>query len=234
MAPFDPTQISPDFDAQRQALARAYQAGLINLNAKKGSLMSQYGFLNNGSYDASGKGLDFSNLQVDPNQQHGAYRDELQSEANMLDAAQNGPDRGFSGGLSNQASQYAKQAVQGRQTTFQQSLQQQLGNYNQEAGTQAFNYGEGLQGVAQSQAEYAGGEALWAATNPTGAYTVPGASGGGSTPITPQPIAQPSGAYSPIKQGPYQRTGPETPMTMAKKSATKAVQSGIGGMGHIT
>ncbi len=186
MTAFDPAQIAPDWQSQKDALSRAYQQGLINLNARKGNLMSQYGFLNNGSYDTSGNALDFANLSVDPNQQYGAYRNELKSEADQLDAADNGPDRGFSGGLSNQAKRTAQQAVQGRQTAFQQNLQQQLGNLNLDAGNQSFNYGEGIRNVNQNATEYAGGQALWQAANPTGSYVVPGASGGGSTPIKPQ------------------------------------------------
>src|SRR5882672_323942 len=180
MTAFDPTQIAPDWGAQKDTLNRMYQQGLINLNARKGNLFSQQGFLNNGAYNTNGNSLDFSNLQVDPNQQFGGYRNELTSEANMLDQAQNGPDRGFSGGLANQASRYAQQAVQGRQTAYQQNLQQELGGLNQEAANQSFNYGEGIRNVNQNATEYAGGQALWAATNATAPYVVPGASGGGS------------------------------------------------------
>jgi hypothetical protein len=189
---FDPTQIAPDWDAQKATLNRMYNQGLINLNAKKGNLMSQYGFLNKGNFDTSGNAVDFANLQVDPNQEYGAYRNELRDEANTLDAAQNGPDRGFSGGLANQASRTAQQAVKARQTGFQQNLQQQLGGLNTEAGNDFFNYNEGLAGVDTNQKEYAGGEGLWRALNETAAppapVVVPGASGGGRTPLTPQAV----------------------------------------------
>lgn len=223
MAAYDPTQIAPDWQAQKDALSRAYNQGLINLNSKKGNLFSQYGFLNNGSYNTSGNSLDFANLSVDPNQQHGAYRDELKTEADALDAAQNGPDRGFSGGLSNQASAYAKQAVQGRQTAFQQNLQQQLGGLNLEAGNDSFNYNEGITGINQNATEYAANQALWQATNPTGSYVVPGASGGGSTPTTPVQNTPVISSYMP-------------PNDLIKKTLPiiKPPKPIVGGRGHVT
>lgn len=188
-ATFDPTQIAPDWDFQRQQLARNYQQGLINLNAQKNNLFAQYGFLNSPDFTTSGQPVDFSNLQVDPNQQYGAYRNELKTEADALDAAQNGPSRGFSGGLSNQAYRAAQQAVGARQTAFQQNLQQNLGNLNLSAGNQNFNYQQGMNQVGADQAQYAGSQALWQALNPTAPATVPGASGGGSTPLIVSPYA---------------------------------------------
>lgn len=185
-AVFDPTQIAPDWDAQRKALGRMYSQGLINLNAKKNNTMAQYGFLNTPDFSQGGGNVDFSNLQVDPNQQYGAYRNELKSEADMMDAADNGPDRGFSGGLANQAGDYAKKAAAARQSGFMQNLQQTLGGFNQEAGNDQFQYNEGLNDVSTNATQYAGSEALWRATNPTGGQaSVPGASGGGTTPIKP-------------------------------------------------
>lgn len=234
---FDPTSIAPDWDAQKSALNRMYQAGLINLNAKKGNLFSQQGFLNNGSYNTSGNSLDFSNLQVDPNQQFGGYRNELKSEADMLDSADNGPDRGFSGGVANQARRTAQQAVNSRQTAYQQNLQSQLGNLNLEAGNQSFNYGEGIRGVDTNAKEYAGSAALWAATNATASYVVPGASGGGSTPIKPQTAAGPFSA--PLSNNARQTAASYGYATVAKptnlRPTTFAPPIGaMGGRGHIT
>lgn len=187
MSYFDSTQIAPDWDAQKAALGRMYQQGLINLNAKKGNLMAQYGFKNTADYTNNGQTQDFSNLQVDPNQEYGAYRNELKTEADMMDAADNGPDRGFSGGLANQAASFAKKAAAGRQTGFMQNLQQQLGGFNLEAGNDQFNYNEGMGQISANATQYAGSEALWRATQATAAapVVVPGASGGGSTPIKP-------------------------------------------------
>ena len=223
-AVFDPTQIAPNWNAQRDALNRMYQQGLINLNAKKGNLLAQYGFQNTPDYTTSGNIGDFSNLQVDPNQQYGAYRNELTSEANALDAADNGPDRGFSGGLANQAGAYAKRAVASRQAGFMQNLQQQLGGLNQEAGNDQFNYNEGNQGISDNAKQYAGSQALWQAMQPTAPAPVAGISGGGSTPLTQQAVnTAASFGYNVINNPSNLK-----PMTFGAKKPV------LGGRGHIT
>lgn len=189
---YDPFSIAPDWDAQKEALHRAYKQGLINLDAKKGNLFAQQGLKNKGSYSSDGRAIDFSNLEVDPNQEHGGYRDELKTEADMLDAADNGPSRGFSGGVANQAARTAKIAVAGRQNSYQQNLQQALGNMNMEAGNQAFNYAEGVGGINQNAAEYGANQAAYNLLNAP--IVVPGASGGGSVPTTPSGGATPLSA----------------------------------------
>lgn len=214
-AQFDPYSVAPDWQSQRDALNRAYQQGLINLNAKKGNIFAQQGFLNTGTYGNNGNSLDFSNLQVDPNQEHGGYRDELKSEADMLDQADNGPDRGFSGGLSQQASAAAKKAVASRQTGYQQNLQQTLGGLNMESNNLLFNVNEGQQAITDNAREYAANEALWQATNPTGSYVVPGASGGGAVPITP------SGGSTPLSANAIQTAASYGYQTVAKPSNLK-------------
>ncbi len=220
MPPFDPYSIAPDWQAQKDTLKRMYDQGLINLNAKKGNMMAQYGFQNQGAYGSDGKPLDFSNIQVDPNQQHGLYRDELKTEADMMDAADNGPSRGFSGGLANQASNAAKFAAQGRQTRFQQQLQQGLGGLNLEAGNQSFAYGEGIRSVDDNAKEYGANQALWQATNPTGSYVVPGASGGGSVATTP------SGGATPLSANAINTAASFGYQTIAKPSNLKPVTYG--------
>lgn len=198
---------------------RAYNSGLINLNASKNQYFANQGLLNPGDYTTSGNSVDFSKLSVDPNQQFGGYRNELKTEADMLDAADNGPDRGFSGGLSQQAARTAQQAVGARQTSYQQNLQSTLGNYNQAASNDLFNYQEGSSQISSNAKEYAANEALWQATNPTaapGSYVVPGSSGGGSTPIKPTTFTP----TAPQQQGLYTRTGPETASFGAPKLTT--------------
>lgn len=227
MAAYDPLQISPDFNAQKQALARAYNSGLINLNASKNQLFANQGLLNPGDYTNSGNSIDFSKLSVDPNSQYGGYRDELQTEADMLDKADEaGSGRGFSGGLSQQASRTARQAVGSRQTAYQQNLQSQLGNLNLQAGNQNFQYNEGITGVNNNAAEYGANAALWQGLNPTAAYSVPGASGGGSTPIKPTTYAP--APVNAVPQGVYNRTGPETAgYTTVKPMSAYAVGGAI-------
>jgi hypothetical protein len=192
VAAYDPASIAPDWAAQRDALARAYKQGLIGLNSSKNSLFAQQGLLNSADYTTDGKPVDFSSIQVDPNQQYGGYRNELDVEADAMDAADNGPSRGFSGGLANQASAAAKRYAQGRQVQYQQGLQQQLGNFNQQAGNQSFQYGEGLTQIGNNAKEYAANEQAWRLLNAPS--QVPGASGGGSTPITPMGSAAPLSA----------------------------------------
>ena len=220
MAPFDPYSIAPDWQAQRDTLNRAYQQGLINLNAKKGNMMAQYGFQNKGIYGNNGNSLSFSDLEVDPNQQHGLYRDELKTEADMLDRADNAPSRGFSGGLANQASNAAKFAAQGRQTQFQQQLQQGLGGLNQEAGNLLFGVNEGQEAISQNAGEYGANQALWQATNPTGSYVVPGASGGGSVATTP------SGGATPLSANAINTAASYGYQTIKKPSNLKPVTYG--------
>lgn len=227
-AAFDPTMPAPNFAFQTQQLMRLYNQGLIGLNAKKGNTMAQYGFLNTPDYNTSGNVGDFSNIQVDPNQQHGLYRDELTTEANMLDSAENGPDRGFSGGVSNQASRAAQQAVAGRQNTFQQNLQQTLGGFNQEAGNDLFNYSQGNREVSNNAADYAGQEAAWRALNATSAPTtasVPGASGGGTTSIRPITVISPLNDTGGAKAAAAARSAGTAPTTKYNVFA---------GLGHNT
>lgn len=191
---FDPTQIAPNWDAQKSALMRLYNQNLIGLNAKKNNTLAQQGLLNTPDYNTTGNIPDFGSLQVNPNSQYGGYRDELLTEANMLDSADNGPDRGFSGGVANQAKRVAQQAVGQRQSSYQQSLQQTLGGFNLEAGQDQFNYNEGITGISNNARDYAGSQALWAATNATSApatASVPGASGGGTTSINPIQVISP-------------------------------------------
>lgn len=233
---FDPTQVAPSWDEQRNALMRAYNQNLIQLNASKNNTMNQYGFLNTPDYNTAGNIGDFSNLQVNPNSQHGLYRDELTTEANMLDASQNGPSRGFTGGVANQAQRAAQQAVAGRQNTFQQNLQQTLGGFNQTAGNDLFNYQEGATGISNNARDYAGSEALWRATNNT-SVSVPGASGGGSTPIQPVNV-------TPLSNNAIQTASSYGYQTVGKPTNLKPVTYGQGlnlghpgapgGQGHIT
>lgn len=173
---------------------RLYNQNLIGLNQKKSNTLSQYGFLPGADYNTSGNIPDYSQINVDPNQQHGIYRDELTTEANMLDASDNGPDRGFTGGVSNQAKRAAQQAVAGRQNTFQQNLQQTLGGFNQEASSDLFNYQQGNREISNNALDYAGQFAAWQALNSTGTpstVSIPGASGGGSTSIRPVQVISP-------------------------------------------
>lgn len=195
-ATFDPTQIAPAWEDQRNSLMRIYNQNLINLNLKKNQTLSQQGLLPTQDYNTSGNIPDFGSLNVDPNSQFGGYRNELKSEADMLDAAQGGPDRGFGvgGGVSNQASRAAQQAVGARQSSYQQSLQQTLGNFNNEASNDLFSYQQGSNDISNNARDYAANEALWRATNATAAPTtavVPGASGGGSTSIRPIQVISP-------------------------------------------
>lgn len=236
MTAYDPYSIAPDFAGQKGALLKAYQSGLLSLNATKDNIFAQQGLLNTGNYStAGGDQQSFANLQVDPNQQYGGYRNELQTEANMLDAADNGPDRGFGGPLTNQAKATAQKAVGARQTAYQQNLQQTLGNLNLQAGQLGNNYAEGYNQVGTNAAEYAANQALWQGMNPTAApeapqtYSVPGASGGGSTPLTPQAVAMAGSFGYQVQKNPTNLK----PVTFATGLNRNAPGS-PGGQGHIT
>lgn len=225
---FDPTAPPPNFAFQTQQLMRAYNQSLIALNAKKSNTLSQYGFLPGADYNTSGNIPDYSQINVDPNQQHGIYRDELTTEANMLDASQNGPDRGFSGGVANQAARAAQQAVAGRQNTFQQNLQQTLGGFNQEAGGDLFNYQQANREVSNNATDYAGQEAAWRALNATSApstVSIPGASGGGSTSIKPVQVISPLNDTGGAKAAAAARSAGTAPTTKYNTFA---------GLGHNT
>lgn len=237
MATYDPTQAAPNFGAQQAALMRAYQSGIISLNASKGNYFAQQGLLNTGNYTtAGGDQQNFANLQVDPLQEHGGYRDELKAEADMLDASENGPDRGFSGGLANQAKATAQRAVAGRQTRYQQNLQQTLGNLNLQAGQLGNDYAANYNQIGANAADYASQQALWQGTNDTSApaapqtYSVPGASGGGSTPLTPQAVAMAGSFGYAVQKNPTNLK----PMTTNAAGKLVPVSTGIGGIGHQT
>lgn len=111
----------------------------------------------------------------------GGYRDELTAEANAMDAADNRPNRGFTGGLSNQARAAAQQAVARSQNQFTQGYNQFAGGFNVAGQQSQGDTNQSLGGILQNQAEYKSNEALWQSTIPT-EYT-PGISGGGSTPV---------------------------------------------------
>lgn len=205
MAAFDPYQIKPDFQGQSSQVVTAYQQALARMNYQKNSALQQYGF--NASGDLSGSGNMYSdgtfanaNLSgglagvngisdfaaMDNKSGFGGFRDELNNEANALDKADSGPDRGFSGGLANQAHAAAQQAVNRSQNQFTQGYNQFAGNFNIGAQGAQQQTNQSLQSILGAQAEWGANESLWQSTLPT--YTA-GISGGGSTPINSPAVA---------------------------------------------
>lgn len=198
---FDPYGIQPDWAQQGSDQVTAWQQALAKLNYQKNSVLDRYGFTSEGNVTGSAQynpdgtvksataagGLTGVNditgfVGKDNKTGYGGFRDELTSEANMMDAASNGPSRGFSGGLANQASSAAKAAAQRMQQGFTQGYNQFAAGVNQ-SGLEATNsVNTNLGSILQNQTNWGANEAAWRSTLPT-VYTA-GVSGGGSTPVS--------------------------------------------------
>lgn len=249
MAAFDPYGISPDFAGQGSQAVTAWQQALAKLNFQKNNVMDKYGFTSVGNGDISGTaqyntdgtaksvnatgGLNGVNgisdfAAMDNKSGYGGFRDELNSESAALDAANNGPSRGFSGGLSNQAAAAAQQAVARSQQGFTQGYNQFASGFDQ-AGLESTNStNSGLGTILQNQAEYGAQEAAWQSSIPAAAPTyTPGVSGGGST-----PIGATGTGFKTNPVGVYNRAGSETSggtwkgLSPAPKAAAPAARGG--------
>lgn len=205
-AAFDPYGIAPDFASQGGDVVAAWKQALDKLNFQKNTIMDKYGFKSEGNVgvdsvtynpDGTVQGVKANGGMTGVNQINdfvgkdnqsgiGGFRDELTAEANMMDAANNGPSRGFSGGLSNQAGAAARQAATRAQQGFTQGYNQFAAGVNQ-SGLETTNSANSSLGViGQNQANWAANQAAWQSTIP--AYT-PGISGGGATPIVSAPVS---------------------------------------------
>lgn len=201
MTAFDPYGIQPDFAGQGTGVLTAWQRALNKLNLNKNMALQQYGF--NAAGDLAGEGVmnsdgtfrstnmggglnavkDISDFaSMDNKSGRGGFRNELTNEANLLDATDNGPDRGFTGGLANQAHAAAQRAVTSSQQQFTEGYNQFAGNFNIAGQQSQGEANAGLSGILADQANWGVQEAMWQSTIPTDTYT-PGVSGGGSTPI---------------------------------------------------
>lgn len=219
MAAFDPYAISPDFASQGGDVVTAWQRALAKLNFDKNNVLQKYGFGQQGDLSGSGnlnpdgtyKSTNLSGglnavgnisgfVGMDNKSGQGAYRDELTAEANALNVADNGPNRGFSGGLANQAKAAAQLAVNRSQSQFTQGYNQFTGGFNIAGQQSQGEANQSLGGILRNQAEYKANEALWQSTlpapvDPNTTYT-PGISGGGATPKwTPAQTAMSYGGY---------------------------------------
>lgn len=225
---FDPYGIAPDFAGQGSGVVTAWQRALAKLNLNKNQAMQQYGFNSTGDFAGSGNmnpdgtfgstgltgGLNAVNgisdfVSMDNKTGQGGYRNELTAEANALDAADNGPDRGFSGGLANQAHAAAQRAVTASQSQFTQGYNQFAGNFNIAGQQSQGEANAGLTGILADQANWGANEAMWQSSIPVDTYT-PGVSGGGSTPIGAKSVSSIIGkalATNPMAGQNFKNTG---------------------------
>lgn len=239
MTAFDPYAIQPDWSGQGGQAVDAWQRANARLNLQKNNTMQKYGFNQNTgdlggnvTYNTDGTvknvtetgGMtgvsDISGMAaLDNKSGQGGFRDELNTESNMLNSADSGPSRGFTGGLANQAKDLAQKAVASRQSQFTQNYNQFAAGQNQAGTDAAGSTNTGLFNILDQQTQWSGNQAAFQATQPVGI------SGGGSTPIVPAGV--------PIPQTAYTRTGPETPGP-ARATGKSSIPGAFGGLGHIT
>ncbi len=245
MTAFDPTQASPDFHNIGESAVTAWQQALARLNFQKNTVMDKYGFSHagdltqggvsyNGAHNASGVNTtggvsnvgDFSQFAgLDNLTGSGGFRDELMAENNALNAADNRPDRGFTGGLSNQAKAAAQMAVKRSQQNFTTGYNTFGSGINQ-AGADAGNTTNLALGTNNAdQAQYAGSEGLWRATLPVEQTYVAGISGGGTTPtgFNPYHIAQANGKALQVNQ---KQLAAQRPVTFGKSGSSAGSRGG--------
>lgn len=208
-AAFDPYGIQPDWATQGGDVVGAWKQALAKLNFQKNTIMDKYGFKSEGnvdvgsvSYNPDGtvQGVTAKGGMTGANQINdfvgkdnqsgiGGFRDELTAEANMMDAADNGPSRGFSGGLSNQAGAAARQAATRAQQGFTQGYNQFAAGVNQSGLETTNNANSNLGVIGQNQANWAANQAAFYSTLPASTAYTPGVSGGGATPMTTSPVS---------------------------------------------
>lgn len=197
---FDPYAMTPNWAAQGGDVVNAWKQAIAKLNFQKNTVMDKYGFKSEGDVnpqwveynpDGTVKGVGATGGMTGVNQINdfvgkdnqtgiGGFRDELTAEANMMDAADNGPSRGFSGGLSNQAGAAARQAATRAQQGFTQGYNQFAAGVNQSGLETTNSANTNIGTITQNQTDWASNEAAWQSTIPS--YTA-GVSGGGTTPI---------------------------------------------------